>query len=235
MKLNIDQKFVNYILHLKEQPETTMVHQAFKISKQLHSKNKNCFYTNATNLLGQHNMTIEAELRTKNDVNVFVTKTRKTYVERWKNKLNNSKKLEFYKTLKQEYNCEQYLNIIDDPLQRKDYTKFRISNHNLMIEYGRYRNTKVPKENRLCLVCESGQIKDEMHLIFSCNCYNERRTNMINGFTKITKQEPYQHNQETYLTEILQSKDPLVIRLFCNFIAKCFHERKLKLDTSIRK
>ena len=83
MKLNIDQKTLNYILHLKEQPETTIVHQAFKISKQLHSKNKNCFYTNATNLLGQHNMTIE-ELRTKNDVNVFVTKTRKTYVERWK-------------------------------------------------------------------------------------------------------------------------------------------------------
>ena len=55
-------------------------------------------------------------------------------------------------------------------------------NHNLMIEYGRYGNTKIPKENRLCLVCESGQIENEIHLIFSCNCYNNLRGNMVHGF-----------------------------------------------------
>ena len=145
MKLSIDQKILNYILHLKQQPETTIVHQAFNISKQLHSKNKTCFYTTAINLLSQQNTTIEG-LRSKNDVNILVTKFRESYVKFWKNRLNNSKKLEFYETLKQEYTCEQYLNIIDDPLRRRDYTQFRISNHNLMIEYGRYGNTNIPKE-----------------------------------------------------------------------------------------
>ena len=103
-----------------------------------------------------------------------------------------------------------------------------------MIEYGRYGNTKIPKENRLCLVFESGQIENEIHLIFSCNSYNNLRANMIQGFIR-TKRGPYHHNQETNLNEILQSKDLLVIRLFCSFIAKCFHQRNLKLDTSIRK
>ena len=135
------------------------------------------FYTNVTNLLKQQNNIID-DIRTKNDVNLYATKSRKTYVELWKNRLENSKKLEFYKTLKKEYNCEQYLNIIDDPLQRRDYTKFRISNHNLMIEYGRYGNTKVPKESRICLVCNTNQIEDELHLMFSCSCYNGHRTKM---------------------------------------------------------
>ena len=194
MKLSIDKNILNYILHLKQQPETTIVPQAFNISK--HSKNKTCFYTTAINLLSQQNTTIEG-LRSKDDVNILVTKFRESYVKFWKNGLNNSKKLECYKTLKKEYTCEQYLNIIDDPLQRRDYTQFRISNHNLMIEYGRYSNTKIPKENRLCLVCESGQIENEIHLIFSCNCYNNLRANMIQGILR-TKRGPYQHNQETW-------------------------------------
>ena len=230
LKLNIDQKLLNYILHLKAQPETTIVHQALRISKQLYSKRQNCFYTNVTNLLKQQNMTID-DLRTKNEVNLYVTKSRKAYIELWKNRLENSKKLEFYKTLKNDYNCEQYLNIIDDPLQRRDYTKFRISNHNLMIEHGRYGNTKVLKEKRLCIVCNSDQIENEMHLIFSCSCYNEHRTKMINDFKNKTKKEYYQNYQEIhFLTEIIHSKNPSVIRLFCKFIANCFHERKCKLD-----
>ena len=95
-----------------------------------------------------------------------------------------------------------------------------------MIEYG--RNKKIPEENRLCLVGECGEIEDEIHLSssFSCNCYNNLRANMIQGFLR-TKREPYQHNQETYLNETLQSKDTLVIRLFCSFIGKCLHQRNL--------
>ena len=230
LKLNIDQKILNYILHLKAQPEDTIVHQAFRISKQLHSKGQNGFYTNVTNLLKQQNNIID-DIRTKNDVNLYATKSRKTYVELWKNRLENSKKLEFYKTLKKEYNCEQYLNIIDDPLQRRDYAKFRISNHNLMIEYGRYGNTKVPKESRLCLICNTNQIEDERHLIFSCSCYNKHRTKMINDFKNKTNKGSCQNYQEIhFLTEIIQSKIPSVIRLFCKFIANCFYERKCKLD-----
>ena len=123
------------------------------------------------------------------------------------------------------------LNIIDDPLHRRDYTKFRISNHNLMIEYGRYGNTKVPKESRLCLVCNTNQIEDELHLIFSCSCYNEHRTKMINDFKNKTNKGSCQNYQEIhFLTEIIQSKIPSVIRLFCKFIANCFYERKCKLD-----
>ena len=56
-----------------------------------------------------------------------------------------------------------------------------------MIEYGRYGNMKVLKEKRLYLVCNTNQIEHEMHLIFSCSCYNEHRAKMINDFKNKTK------------------------------------------------
>ena len=87
-------------------------------------------------------MTID-NISTKHNVNSYITKTKETYIDLWKNKIRNSTKLEFYKIFKTNYNCEQYLNIINYPIQRRNYTKFRISNHNLMIESGRYGHTKI--------------------------------------------------------------------------------------------
>ena len=48
LKIAIDQRILNYILHLKAQPESTLARQAFKISKQLHSIGKDGFYASRT-------------------------------------------------------------------------------------------------------------------------------------------------------------------------------------------
>ena len=99
LKIIVNQRILNYILHLNTQSEDFIVKQAFAISKQLYSRGQTSFYTNVTNLLKQHNMTID-DLLTKNDINNYVTKAKKGYKEYWQIKLENSKKLEFYKTFK---------------------------------------------------------------------------------------------------------------------------------------
>ena len=99
LKISIDQRVLNYILHLKAQPESTIVNQAFTISKQLHSKGQDSFYTNITDTLRSQNITID-NILTKSDVNKYVTNTKTAYVNFFKNKLENSTKLEFYKTFK---------------------------------------------------------------------------------------------------------------------------------------
>ena len=48
--------------------------------------------------------------------------------------------------------------------------KFRIGNHKLMIENGRY--DKTPRNNRLCPTCVSNQIEDKIHLLFYCPKYS---------------------------------------------------------------
>ena len=48
--------------------------------------------------------------------------------------------------------------------------KFRIGNHKLMIESGRF--SQIPRVNRLCPTCGSNQIEDEIHLLFHCPKYS---------------------------------------------------------------
>ena len=47
---------------------------------------------------------------------------------------------------------------------RKLLTKFRVSDHPLAIETGRYKN--IPRENRLCSTCS--KIEDEFHFFIEC-------------------------------------------------------------------
>ena len=47
---------------------------------------------------------------------------------------------------------------------RQIIAKFRVSDHILEIETGRYKN--IPRENRLCKICN--EIDDERHFFLSC-------------------------------------------------------------------
>ena len=58
-------------------------------------------------------------------------------------------------------------------------SKMRVSAHKLAIESGRYTRIKTPKRERLCTVCNSGEIEDEEpreeHFLLNCNAYTSIR------------------------------------------------------------
>ena len=80
---------------------------------------------------------------------------REKYLSFWRHSLENSKKLEFYKTFKDEYSTSDYLYQLRHYDERQNFVKFKISNHKLMIEHGRYQIDHLPRENRLCPLCNS--------------------------------------------------------------------------------
>ena len=65
---------------------------------------------------------------------------------------------------KQKPRYEPYLDIITNRKIRVQYTKFRLSDHDLEIEKGRHM--KVERGNRHCKLCTTGDIGDELHLLF---------------------------------------------------------------------
>ena len=71
-----------------------------------------------------------------------------------------SSKLRTYKLLKEEIGMETYLTIVNNTKNRTTLTKFRLSNHTLMIEKGRHQN--IDKNHRFCPCCPT-RIEDEMH------------------------------------------------------------------------
>ena len=51
----------------------------------------------------------------------------------------------------------------------------RMRSHKLAIENGRYTLIKNPKRERLCTVCNSGEIEDEEHFLLNFNAYRPIR------------------------------------------------------------
>jgi hypothetical protein len=105
-------------------------------------------------------------------------------------------KLRTYALFKTEIGFEKYLTEIKNPVLRTEITKFRLSNHRLMIETGRHK--KIPKELRFCPFCP-GAVETEMHFLLLCPVYNSLRTEMMlpisilkPSFTFYTKEEQFQ-------------------------------------------
>ena len=71
---------------------------------------------------------------------------------------------------KKKLEIEKYFEKLDD---RNIITlcRFRTTNHTLPIETGRWQN--FARENRKCLLCNSSDIGDEFHYIFSCSKFDD--------------------------------------------------------------
>ena len=91
------------------------------------------------------------------------------YITKWKAEVEESRKCgTLYKHIKTIFEFEYYLNNLPHNL-RLAMAKIRTSNHRLPIETGRYRQNRVPREERLCTKCDSGQVGDEYHFILVCS------------------------------------------------------------------
>ena len=90
----------------------------------------------------------------------------------WKSNLDTSIKGETYKRFKNNMKLEPYLKFLNRK-QRVSLTKLRVSDHKLMIEEGRRKTPKIPRENRTCKMC-LGMIEDEPHFLTNCVLYGSR-------------------------------------------------------------
>ena len=87
--------------------------------------------------------------------------------DKWKSELFNDRnningnKLRKYRIFKGKLETEHYVSAVMSRSHRSILAKFRSGSFPLLIETGRY--AKVPLQNRICQLCNSNQIEDEMH------------------------------------------------------------------------
>ena len=63
-------------------------------------------------------------------------------------------------------------------IMRQLFTKFRVSDHSLEIESGRYKNIR--REERKCRNCNLNEIGDEYHFFLKCTANHSLRNNLFN-------------------------------------------------------
>ena len=82
-------------------------------------------------------------------------------------------KLRTYSLIKNKPGAEIYLTHIKNIRYRVALSKFRLSNHELMIEIGRHK--KIIKTERFCPLCPNSVIEDETHFLINCQSLNTLR------------------------------------------------------------
>ena len=94
-----------------------------------------------------------------------------------RNKNKGSNKLRTYKTIKQNFQLEPYLENIDNIDHIKAVTQLRLSSHNLNIEC--LRGTVHNPEHRTCNLCSLNEKEDEIHFITKCPSYTTLRLQLL--------------------------------------------------------
>ena len=132
---------------------------------------------------------------------------------------NEKSKLRTYAVFKTQIGFEKYLSEIKNVSVRTQVTKFRLSNHRLNIEVGRYNKNK-NQNDRNCIFCPH-KIEDEFHFLFECPVYGHQRIILIEPFTRTIPGFTYLP-KNVKLQYLLQDIDPRI----STYIANCFQIRE---------
>ena len=227
LKIFIDTLILKYYNHLITMPDDSIAKQSFLISKSLLSQAKLSFHSNLQSIFQIYNLgdldVLRNNLITNKTLTEFTSKMKNQYFEKWKIDVQASSKLSFFSSFKNDYECETYLDTINNFEERRHFTRIRLSNHRLAIESGRY--TKIPLEDRLCNFCDDRAIESEFHMLYQCSFYKNIRKDF---YDKISlNYEQIDNLKLTY--ELFHSTSEKTIQHFSKFIYKCFKSREDKI------
>ena len=140
--------------------------------------------------------------------------------ELWKTDIVQVPKLRTYCTFKSEYNTEPYVRCIWKRSHRSLMAQFRSGILPLRIETGRYQN--IPREFRLCLMCNENVCEDETHFMFDCALYDNIRCNY---FSKLTEYFP-DFTEYTILDKLTTMMNENVVKFTASYIWEAYSKRR---------
>jgi hypothetical protein len=147
-----------YYSHIHSDKINPLIKEAFNQNKSMHDNGIFTWYTFAKEIFAEFEIDksdFEAFSRPFKIVKISIKKIFKKSVYVYEKQLtgklslnNDSSKLFLYSKLKSDIKLEEYLKSERNFKNRQLLTKFRLSDHNLEIELGRYKN--IPRNQRHC-------------------------------------------------------------------------------------
>lgn len=109
----------------------------------------------------------------------------------------------------------KYLNMPLSLERVKLFARFRLANHFLAIEIGRWHRPAVPAAMRLCALCGTDSVQDEYHYFFACPALQLARQRYPRLFAPGC---PTHLRGMFSLCQVTFSDRPLVARDICSFL-----------------
>ena len=143
------------------------------------------------------------------------------------NDTDNSPILRTYILIKEQFETESYISLIDDFKLRRAIAQIRLSSHHLQVELGRHCKPKIPSDKRFCKCCNSKMIDDEMHFMLNCTLCQEERITLFSNLLVIEPGIFQSSNPEEVFISLFNSCNQKSLFYIATFIRKCMKKRKL--------
>jgi hypothetical protein len=126
------------------------------------------------------------------------------FVQTWHSEINNNDFFYNYRMFKENFEFEKYLSILPSNLANA-ITKFRTLNHKLPVQKG--RTVGIPRQERICQRCTSGDLGDEYHYLFICPYFSNERKQFLRTYyftrpNSVKYKELYTSNKKTTLIKM---------------------------------
>ena len=221
LHFNLTKTMLQYWFRLENlESSFPILKDAYIVSKQLFAQKIPSWYGAIQYILDTFPSMKALALSSKNQ-NQFKYKIKKClrsiYLDSWRSTLlsNLDGKLRTYTKFKSNFQRECYLSILTNVTQRKNFTRFRISCHQLKIETGRY--TGIPCNLRICPHCNNEEIQDEIHFLFKCPTYHEERSYLYGIVENVCPSFKYLTDVEK-LIWVMNAEDKTVLVAVSKFI-----------------
>lgn len=132
------------------------------------------------------------------------------FLQNWNSTIQNSPKCLNYRIFKENLELEPYINILQ-PKYFKILCRFRTCNMKLPIETGRWQN--IPRQNRLCTLCNMNEIGDEFHYLFNCS-----EIELVNARKKFMPKYYYTYPNTYKFKELFKTKKVRLLIKLCKLI-----------------
>ena len=182
MSVNIKARMVGFwkriVTGKKEKISRTLYEMLYKLDSGnvYHSKWLNCVkdiisecgFINAWN-----NQYIDTNCQLSKNVKQYY---HNLFVNEWMAQIFNTSKCLNYRMYKSKFGFEDYSTTLPFDL-RINLCKYRCSSHRLPIECGRFYS--IDRSERICDLCNSNVLGDEIHYIYDCSCFNAERLKFL--------------------------------------------------------
>ena len=182
LMLDVLINMIKYYVRLSRSSDV-LLSDALQLSSDLHQQGKKSWIGCIHALLQYINVDEKYILNLKSILKKYLFDKFKTrYNIIWKKQLfddrigkNFGNKLRTYRTFKYNFTFEPYLNVTN-PVHRNIITKFRISDHSLEVERGRYKGLEF--NERICKLCNNS-VEDEIHYLLQCPSLTQARNTVL--------------------------------------------------------
>ena len=156
-------------------------------------------------------------------------KLKHIHTEYWQQTMHKGEglgKLDVYCKIKKNIAFESYLDL-HNAKHRHAFTQLRISAHSLEVETGRY--SRISRQDRVCQMCNSQEIGDEIHLLTSCLLLKDERQKL---FSEI---QDYCYNFTTlnnaHKAQYMLTAEGAIQMAVVRFCSEAFSKRATRVNT----